>query len=282
MNIDPIRWLKAEADFHRWIEKPKLYPDDKENKLRKSIHIYYRRKYYNLLTPIIHQVFSLLPVDELLENERRYEAEYFDLVEYSVSEEAKSDYDIRFKIAFTSPSEENKRILSGLWVDDEKTIYDFYEKEFSKIAWFILKNSGTVEDAKDIFHDALVILMDKYTWGKLDLDCSLGTYIYSISRNLWMERLRQIKKEYNFKDIVYYRTKEIPIDYYSEEPDIFEMVSKAIESLGDPCKQLLELYYFENHSWETVAYLMKYSSAASARNQKYKCLERVRKLINGT
>ncbi len=64
-----------------------------------------------------------------------------------------------------------------------------------------------------------------------------------------MERLRQRKMEYNFKDIVYYRTREIPVDYYSEESVILEMVSKAIESLGDPSKQLLELYYFENHSW---------------------------------
>jgi len=97
-----------------------------------------------------------------------------------------------------------------------------------------------------------------------------------------MEQLCQRKKEYSYMDIVYYRTAEIPVDYYSEESDMFELVSKAIESLGDPCKQLLELYYFENHSWETIAYLMKYSSAASARNQKYKCLERIRKIINGT
>jgi RNA polymerase sigma factor (sigma-70 family) len=274
MNTEITQWLQAEENFHKWIENPELYSNNRYTNLRKSIHIHFRRKYYNLLTLIIQWVFSLLPIDELLENERRQETEHYMPVEFEVQEEKKEYYGLRFKLF--SPSEINKKILSGLWRDDKNTIYNFYEEEFSKVAWLILKNNGTIEDAKDIFQDAMVILMDKYTWGKLDLDCRLGTYIYSISRNLWMEQIRQRKKEYNFKDIAYYRTKEIPIDYYSEEPDIFEMVSKVIESLGDPCKQLLELFYFENHSWETIAYVMKYSSAASARNQKYKCLESFR------
>jgi len=123
--------------------------------------------------------------------------------------------------------------------------------------------------------------MDKFTWGKLDLSgCKLGTYVYSISRNLWFEQLRKRKKENEFADIEKYTSVSISVDYYEEEPDLYELVSKAIESLGDPCKELLELYYFENHPWETVASLMGYSTAASARNQKYKCLERIREQIN--
>jgi hypothetical protein len=50
--------------------------------------------------------------------------------------------------------------------------------------------------------------------------------------------------------------------------------------LGDPCKELLECFYYKNLSWSEIASRLGYSSAASARNQKYKCLERIRKAVN--
>ena len=268
MNAEPEQWIQAEENFHKWIENPKLYPENPDSNIRKSIHIYFRIKYYNLLTPIVKWVFEELPLDDLLGEE----------IEEKEEEPLLKDSGIRFRLPTTS--EINERILSGFWKDDRKTIYDFYEDEFSKVAWLIMKNSGTIEDAKDVFQDALVILMDKFTWRKLDLNCSLGTYVYSISRNLWMETLRRRKKENVFTDIEYYDTIEVSTEYYKEEPDIFPLVAKTIETLGSPCKELLELYYFENHSWETIASIMNYSNAASARNQKYKCMEKIREMVN--
>jgi RNA polymerase sigma factor (sigma-70 family) len=274
MSNEPTQWIQAEEDFHKWIENPELYPDNQDNNLRKSIHIYFRRKYHDLLTPITKWVFERLPLDDLLQAEKELEIEPEVVAE---QEMIPRDYGIRFRLPTTS--EINQRIISGFWKDDKNTIYKFYEEEFSKVALLILNNSGTIEEAKDIFQDAMVILMDKYTWDKLDLNCMLGTYIYSISRNLWFEQLRKQKKENAFADIERYNTVDISVEYYEEEPDMFELVCTTIDSLGDPCKTLLELYYFENHSWESIASIMRYSSAASARNQKYKCLERIRKQI---
>jgi RNA polymerase sigma factor (sigma-70 family) len=277
MSTEPTQWIQAEEDFHKWIENPKLYPENPENNLRKSIHIYFRKKYYNLLTPIVSWVFDKLPLDDLLQAEKETPSNIVTKKKVSL----RGDYGILYKIKTKDHFAENRRILIGLWKDSKSIIYEFYENEFSKVAFMILTNSGTIEDAKDIFQDALVILMDKFTWGKLDLhDCSLGTYVYSISKNLWYEKLRKQKKLNEFIDIEKYKSVSISVGYYDEEPDLYELVSKAIESLGDPCKELLELYYFENHPWETVASLMGYSSAASARNQKYKCLERIREQIN--
>jgi len=63
-------------------------------------------------------------------------------------------------------------------------------------------------------------------------------------------------------------------------PDIFERVNKAIETLGGPCKQLLESFYYQKLSWGEIASLIGYSTPASARNQKYKCLERIRSIVS--
>jgi RNA polymerase sigma factor (sigma-70 family) len=242
MSTEPAQWIQAEEGFHKWIENPELYPENQDTNLRKSIHIYFRRKYHDLLTPVTKWFFENLQLDDLLNKEKGIPQAGI------VYEPKEKYYGIRFKIV-TDYYTFNKRILEGFRKDDKEIIYEFYENEFSKVAFLILNNGGTIEDVKDIFQDALVILMDKYTWDKLDLlGCSLGTYIYSISRNLWYEQLRKKKKENDFVDIRKYETINISIEYYETEPDAFELVNKVIESLGDPCKQLLKLYYFENYS----------------------------------
>lgn len=64
-------------------------------------------------------------------------------------------------------------------------------------------------------------------------------------------------------------------------PENIDSITIAIENLGNPCKRLLELFYYKNESWDDIATTLGYSNGASARNQKYKCLERLRKqLIN--
>jgi len=63
-------------------------------------------------------------------------------------------------------------------------------------------------------------------------------------------------------------------------PENIDDITNAIENLGNPCKQLLELFYYRNESWDNIAELLGYASAGSARNQKYKCLERLRKQLS--
>lgn len=275
MKTEQTQWLKAEEDFHKWIEEPESYPENEYTNLRKSIHIVFRRNYHNQLTPILKKVFEDIPPESLLREKDNYAAsdQLFE------PDEKEYSNDTHFSLSW-SLEDENKRILDGFWKDDYKTIAEFYENEFSKIAFIITKNNGTIEDAKDVFQDAVVILMDNFTWGKLDLiNCSLGTYIYSISRNLWYSQLRAIKKEKEFVDLEQHNAVDISADYYTEEPEDYERVNSAISGLGKPCKELLELFYFENHSWETIAMVMGYSSPASAKNQKYKCLQRVRSIL---
>ncbi len=278
INPEQTLWLKAEQDFHKWIEEPELYPVNEHTNLRKSIHIAFRRNYHSRLTSILRKVFKDISPEILLQEEDSH-VQHELLYE---PEDVQYFSEIPFRKTW-SREDENKRIIDGFWKDDYKTIADFYENEFSKVALMIIRNSGTIDDAKDVFQDAMVILMDKFTWGKLDLiNCSLGTYICSISRNLWYNRLREKKKEQELNDMDQNHSVNVSTDYYEEEPDDFEKVNSAISSLGNPCKELLELFYFENHNWETIAMAMGYSSPASARNQKYKCLERIRNRLSSS
>lgn len=71
MSTDSSQWIQAEEDFHKWIENPELYPENPDTNLRQSIHIHFRKKYYNLLMPIVSWVFDKLPLDDLLQQKEK-------------------------------------------------------------------------------------------------------------------------------------------------------------------------------------------------------------------
>jgi RNA polymerase sigma factor (sigma-70 family) len=274
MNTEPGEWIQAEKEFPRWIEHADNYPVNSYTSLRKSLHIYFRQQFHDILGAHLGQIFETLQPGELLSEDLyfRYDSKQ---VHEQMNDYSQAMYSLR---EFSRP-QKNLQLLERFFNNEKEAVFEFYEKEFTKIASLIISNKGTVEDAKDVFHDALVILMDKYRWGSLSLESSPGSYLYAICRNLWYEHLRRLKKANNFKEVELHHYPDVAVDYYDEEPEQFDTVKKALDALGNPCKQLLELYYYRNHSWEQIAASLGYNSAGSARNQKYKCLERIRKQV---
>ena len=68
------------------------------------------------------------------------------------------------------------------------------------ISYFTRQNGGTEEDAKDIFHESLAILVEKSRMPEFELTSAIKTYIYSICRNLWYNRLRKLKPMSDIRD----------------------------------------------------------------------------------
>ena len=59
---------------------------------------------------------------------------------------------------------------------------------------YIQTNSGTTDDARDIFQDALVILYKKVHDESFILTVPLKTYLLAIVKNCWLQELRLRKK----------------------------------------------------------------------------------------
>ena len=57
----------------------------------------------------------------------------------------------------------------------------------------------------------------------------------------------------------------------------FEMMEKAMGNLGEPCKSLLEAFYLQKRNMQEIASSFGYTNADNAKNQKYKCLMRLKK-----
>ena len=89
----------------------------------------------------------------------------------------------------------DEEIIAGLRKRDNRVLQYIYKNTYNPVKQLILNNAGSENDAEDIFQEALIIIFQKLKEEqKFELTSAFSTYIYSISRLLWLKHLRNIKK----------------------------------------------------------------------------------------
>ena len=171
-------------------------------------------------------------------------------------------------------------LLKGLANDDSKAIETIYKDNFNMVQAFILNNNGSYDDARDIFQEAMIALYEKAKSESFVLTSKINTYVYSICRRLWLKRLQQLGRYSNqidgFEETI---PIEDDIEIHEKRNAEFAIMDRALNSLGEPCKSLLEGYYIKKLDMQTLAKDFGYTNADNAKNQKYKCLIRLKKLF---
>lgn len=59
-------------------------------------------------------------------------------------------------------------LLKGLARNDKKSVEEIYKHNYNLIQALVVNNSGTADDAKDIFQEAMVVLYEKARSGVLN------------------------------------------------------------------------------------------------------------------
>jgi RNA polymerase sigma factor (sigma-70 family) len=72
---------------------------------------------------------------------------------------------------------------------------------------------------------------------------------------------------------------EEELEEHQKKNEAFMMMEKAMMHIGEPCKSLLESYYIQDKNMQEIAENFGYTNADNAKNQKYKCLMRLKKLF---
>ena len=173
-----------------------------------------------------------------------------------------------------------KAQLEGLAKNDKEIVESIYAAHYNMVQSLVVNNSGSYDDARDIFQETMIVLYEKARSGSFELNCQLKTYIYSVSRRLWLKKLNQSQRYVPDLGNVF---ESVPVEDQLEQHDQknsdFGMMEKAMSGLGEPCKTLLEAFYLQKRSMTDIAGQFGYTNADNAKNQKYKCLARLRKLF---
>ena len=173
-----------------------------------------------------------------------------------------------------------RALLEGLATSDKKAVETIYQENYNMIQSLIINNNGSPDDAKDIFQEAMIVLYEKVRSGTFELNCQIKTYLYSVCRRLWLKRLQQLNRYSGpLGDIESVVPVEEEIEGHEKRNAEFEMMEKAISNLGEPCKSLLEAYYLQKQNMQVIAANFGYTNSDNAKNQKYKCLMRLKKIF---
>jgi RNA polymerase sigma factor (sigma-70 family) len=170
-------------------------------------------------------------------------------------------------------------LLKALANNDSKATETIYKDNFNMVLNFILNNNGSYDEARDIFQEAMITLYQKAKSESFVLTSQIKTYLYSVCRRLWLKRLQQLGKTTN--GIEHYETVvvEDDVEIYERQNAELSIMDRALNSLGEPCKSLIEAFYIEKKSMDQIALMFGYTNADNAKNQKYKCLIRLQKLF---
>ena len=130
---------------------------------------------------------------------------------------------------------------------------------------------GSLDDAKDVFQDALVIYYEKAVAGNL-VTADGKAYLLGIAKHLWFKKFNA-------------QSNTLPLDDSIEQADETEQhisnnkVLQFLETAGKRCMELLSAFYYHKLPMKDAAELFGYAGERSVTVQKYKCLEKVRNTV---
>ncbi len=180
-------------------------------------------------------------------------------------------------------SENDKEILAKLKShrknDREEALSTLYKTHYPAIKKLITQNHGTANDAKDVFQDAIIIFYKQTRKEEFQLYSSIQTYLYSVSKNLWLTSLYKRKKEVRLpenQEVVSLDKTQVELLYKKEEAGVLQ---ELIGRLGEKCRNLLMAYFFERMKMAQIANHLGYTNEQVVRNKKYKCMLRLKNLV---
>jgi RNA polymerase sigma factor (sigma-70 family) len=173
-------------------------------------------------------------------------------------------------------------IIEGLIQKDAKIIKYVFDEYFRTIKSFILRNNGITQDAEDVFQDAMVIIFQKAMDNELVLECSFFTFLYSVCRNLWLQKLEKSRNNAEVQDIENHieLSDEMMFEIYDEEREKAKIFQQHFLSLSEDCQKILRLF-LKKIPLSEIARTMGYKTIQYTKTRKFSCKESLkRRIIN--
>ena len=165
--------------------------------------------------------------------------------------------------------------------DMEISIKYLYRLHFEVLSLYVINNNGSAADAEDIFQEVIIAFIHLVKNGKFRGEAGIRTFLYAMNRNTWLNELKKRgragarERKYEMGN----QEPEQPIDRVIANRETEKMLVDTMDQLGDTCKQVLLLFYYENRSMKEILATLHYENEQVVRNKKYKCLKKLEELV---
>ena len=160
------------------------------------------------------------------------------------------------------------------------TVYTEYRTDFSH--WLIKHYGSEKDDALEVYQETIIAFYENIANDKLiELNSSLKTYIFSIGKNKYLSMSRK-----NGRNVNSDRHLQVITDDPGDPEDLkrqdnqLNLLERSLERLTAHCRELLKLYYYDKLNMEQIMERLDYKNANTAKNQKYKCMQQLRKFYS--
>lgn len=175
---------------------------------------------------------------------------------------------------------EDQQVIEKIRQGDEESIVAVYQAHREGfIQWAQSAYQIDEPSAADAFQDAVICLHSNIIREKLvTLSSSLKTYLYAIGKNIVRKKLQKEAVFEGDESLVLESLYAEPLDTFVDN-DRQRFVASLMNSIGDPCKTILRLFYFKRFSMKAIADTLNYKNENVAKTQKLRCLTTLKKMV---
>lgn len=183
---------------------------------------------------------------------------------------------------------EQQRIIAQLKDGDPGGIQLVYTLYRSKCLSFLQSLGLTADECEDVYQDAIIALVENARKGKIDnLKSTLSTYLFAIAKFMSYRVLRNHKRhaalheDLEIDDLILpdeTASEWLDLEEEAEKPEVVQ-IRKHLERLGERCRSILKMAYFEGKSADEITAALGYPNKDVLKSQKSRCLRQLKSLL---
>lgn len=175
------------------------------------------------------------------------------------------------------------QLLAAIRNGDERSLDELYSVNKSKFFAYArgyLKDEAVLED---IYQDTIIAFYENVRTGKVrELKSSISTYIIGIGKFMMFGYLRKEKSAIRINDMEsgeLERVFHFYLETVQDENEALAVVRQAIQRIGEPCRTLLQLFYYEEKDNAAIMEMLGYANTNVVKSQKYRCLQTLKAIV---
>jgi RNA polymerase sigma factor (sigma-70 family) len=160
-------------------------------------------------------------------------------------------------------------------------ILSLYRRYSDLVSSFLINYGASEQDADDVFQETVIAFINIVQQGKFRMEASIKTFLVSVARNIWRnEQKKRMRTDFREQRFESGRPQsEDGINEWINESEKKRQLRDLVYKLGEPCRKLLMLFYYESLSMKEILNYLPYENEQVVRNKKYKCLQQLTEIM---
>lgn len=170
-------------------------------------------------------------------------------------------------------------LVTQIQSGNHKVIDEIYLQYKTEFVVYASRFEISDEDVVDIYQDSVIVLYENILSGKLtDFSSSVKTYLFAIGKYKVYNKLKLKNTTEDFSNYEFLLEEENQDDPPVQEENIKKLLT-AYQKLGNKCKQVLRLFYYENQTIEEIKNQLDYTSKDVVKSQKSRCIKQLKEIL---